>query len=252
METEWRRLKAAEIAERAAAGAVVILPVASTEQHGPHLATGVDTYLCGEVCRRAAERLQAEAEPVVVAPTLWVGLAQHHMALGGSFTLRLATYQALLTDLGHSIRRAGFKRLVVVNGHGGNMTALNAMSAELSAELGIALAITTYFQLAEPEIKAILEDQPGVMHAGEAETSMMLAIHPDLVDRERLDQARGGPAVDRAGTVLQGAFHRWRSFAAITDTGVVGDARRATAEKGQRLLEAVANALAARIAAREI
>lgn len=252
METEWRRLKAAELNERAARGAVVLLPVASTEQHGPHLATGVDTFLCGEVCRLAAEKLSALDEPAVVAPTLWMGLAQHHMAFGGSFTLSLQTYQALLVDLGRSIKRAGFRRLVVVNGHGGNMTALNAMSAELTASLAIDLAITTYFQLAEPEIAAVLEDQKGVMHAGEAETSMMLALHPELVDRSRLAEAKGGPAVERAGMVLQGAFHRWRSFDEITESGVIGDARRASAEKGERILNAVADALAARIAAREI
>lgn len=251
METEWRRLKAAELNERAAAGAVVILPVASTEQHGPHLATGVDCYLCGEVCRLAAAKLMALGEPAVVAPTLWVGLAQHHMAFGGSFTLQLSTYQALLTDLGRSIKRAGFRRLVIVNGHGGNMTALNAMSAELTRDLGIELAITTYFQLAEPAIAAVLEDQAGVMHAGEAETSMMLAVQPDLVDESRLAEAKGGPVSDSASRVLQGAFHRWRSFDEITQTGVVGDARRASAEKGRRILEAVADALAGQIAARE-
>jgi len=251
METEWRRLKAAELNERAAAGAVAILPVASTEQHGPHLATGVDGYLCGEVCRRAAAKLMALGEPAVVAPTLWVGLAEHHVAFGGSFTLQLSTYQALLADLGRSIKRAGFRRLVIVNGHGGNMTALNAMSAELTRELGIELAITTYFELAEPAIAAVLEDQPGVMHAGEAETSMMLALHPDLVDESRLAEAKGGPVSDSASRVLEGAFHRWRSFDEITTTGVVGDARRASAEKGRRILEAVADALAGRIAARE-
>jgi creatinine amidohydrolase len=247
METAWQHLTAAQLNERAAAGAVVLLPVASTEQHGPHLATGVDCILVAEVCRRAAARLTGLGRPVVVAPVLWAGLAQHHMAFGGSFTLRLATYQALLTDLGHSIREAGFRRLVVVNGHGGNMTALNAMSAELTRDLGLDLGITTYFQLAEAAIAPLLEDQPGVLHACEAETSMMLAVRPDLVDETRLAQAQG-PMAARAGAALNAPLHRWRSFADITETGVLGDALSATPEKGERLLQAAADALAEALA----
>ena len=248
METAWQYLTAAELNERAAAGAVVLLPVASTEQHGPHMATGTDCLLVGEVCRRAAARVAAAGRPVVVAPVLWAGLARHHMAFGGSVSLGLATYQALLLDLGRSIERAGFERLVIVNGHGGNMTALNALSAELTAALAMPVAITTYFQLAEAAMAPILEDQPGVLHACEAETSMMLAIRPELVRHELLALAHG-PTAPRAGAALGSAFHEWRSFKAITATGVLGDARRASAEKGQRLLAAAAAALAERLLA---
>jgi len=248
METAWQHLTAAELNERAAAGASVLLPVASTEQHGPHLATGTDCLLVGEVCRRAAARVVDAGRPVVVAPVLWAGLARHHMPFGGSFTLGLATYQALLFDLARSIEAAGFTRLVVVNGHGGNMTALNAMSAELSEALGMRIAITTYFQLAEAAIASVLEDQPGVLHAGEAETSMILAIRPDLVRQDHIAEAHG-PSAPRAGAVLGAAFHEWRSFREITATGVIGDARRATATKGERLLEAAAAALAEQLLA---
>ena len=248
METAWAQLTAAELTERAAAGAVVLLPVASTEQHGPHMATGVDCLLVDEVCRRAAALVVEAGLPVVVAPVVWAGLAEHHMAFGGSFTLALSTYQALLLDLGRSIERAGFGRLVIVNGHGGNMTALNALSAELTRALAMPVAITTYFQLAEAGMAPILEDQPGVLHACEAETSMMLALRPDLVRRERLSEAHG-PTAPRAGAALGAAFHEWRSFKAITSTGVLGDARRASAEKGEQLLAAAATALAERLLA---
>ena len=247
METAWQDLSAAQLNERAEAGAVVLLPVASTEQHGPHMATGVDCVLVGEVCRRAAAKLTGLGVPVVVAPVVWAGLAQHHVAFGGSFTLRLATYQALLLDLGQSIKQAGFRRVVVVNGHGGNMTALNAMSAELIRELALDLRITTYFQLAESAMAPLLEDQPGVLHACEAETSMMLAVRPDLVDQSRLAQAHG-PMAARAGATLNAPLHRWRSFADITESGVLGDALSATPEKGERLLEAAADALAQALA----
>lgn len=245
-EVEWARLKAGELNERAQGGAIAILPVASTEQHGPHLATGVDAYLCGEICRRAAEKLAAAGTSAVVAPTLWAGLAEHHMDFGGSFTLSVGTYHALLRELCESMLRAGFERLVIVNGHGGNVSALNALSAELTLELEAPVAITTYWHLADEAFAAILEDQQSVLHACEAETSMMMAVRPDLVDRDRLADAVG-PMADRAGSVLNRPLHRWRSFREMTASGVIGDARRATPEKGERLLEAAAEALASRL-----
>src|SRR5580704_7130606 len=107
----WNRMTAEALRDRAAEGAIVLLPVASTEQHGPHLATGVDDYLCGEACRRAAA-LVVKERPVVVAPTLWCGLAEHHVAFGGTFTLSLSTYYALLRDLCQSILRAGFEKIL--------------------------------------------------------------------------------------------------------------------------------------------
>jgi creatinine amidohydrolase len=246
-EVEWARLKASELNERAAAGALVLLPVASTEQHGPHLATGVDTYLCGEICRRAARKLVDGGRPAVVAPTLWAGLAEHHVAFGGSFTLSVSTYHALLRDLCGSILRAGFARVVIVNGHGGNVSALNALSSELTRELQAPVAVATYWLLAEEAFAAILEDQRSVLHACEAETSMMMAAEPGLVDAGRLPAAVG-PTFERTGQALSQPLHRWRSFKEITETGVLGDARRATAEKGERLLEAAAEALAGRLA----
>lgn len=242
-EVEWARLRAEDLRRRAEADAIVLLPLASTEQHGPHLATGVDAFLCGEICRRAARDLLGRGLEAVVAPTVWVGLAEHHVAFGGSFTLSVATYHALLRDLAGSILRAGFRRIVLVNGHGGNMSALNALSAELTRDLEAPIATATYWLLAEEAFAAILEDQRSVLHACEAETSMMMALWPDLVDRDRLAEAVG-PMAERAGSVLNQPLHRWRSFADITPTGVIGDARRASPEKGERLLAAAAEALA--------
>jgi creatinine amidohydrolase len=242
----WNRMTAEQLRAKAEADAIVILPVASTEQHGPHLATGVDDILCSEICRRAAERLVGKGVPVVVAPTLWAGLAEHHVAFGGSFTLSLATYHAILRDLCGSIIRAGFKRIIIVNGHGGNMTALNAFSAELTRDVGAPIAIASYWILAEEAFGAILEDQRSILHACEGETSMMMSLRPELVDQSRLGEAVG-PQAQRAGSVLNQPLHRWRSCKELTATGVFGDARRATPEKGERLLEAAADALASRL-----
>ena len=237
----WARSTAESLRRRAKAGAVVILPVASTEQHGPHLATGVDTILCGEVCRRAAHLTKV---PAIVAPTLWIGLAEHHMEFGGTFTLTLPTYKIVLEEICRSIIRAGFQNIVICNGHGGNITALNAMSADLARSLGQSVGIGTYWLLDPDGVSAALEDQKTVLHACEAETSMMLAVAPDLVDKARFAEAKGGDLGTSAAATLNPAFQIWRGFKALTDTGVIGDAAKANAEKGEVLFEASARALA--------
>lgn len=251
-EVFWNRLTAPELNALAAAGAIVLLPVASIEQHGPHLATGVDTVLCGEACRRTALRIR-ETQPVVVAPVVWMGLAEHHVAFGGTFTLSLATWHAVLRDLCVSIRRAGFKRVLIVNGHGGNMAALTALTTDLTRETELDIATTSYWNLphATGAFREILDRQDGVQHACEAETSMMMATAPDLVRDERLSEAFGPEATigQPMGSALATALIRWRSFAEATDTGVLGDARIATADKGERLLECAARMLADEIIA---
>ncbi|MBX9619636.1 MAG: creatininase family protein [Hyphomicrobiales bacterium] len=250
MSVLWSELSAAHLRHKAEAGALVILPVASTEQHGPHLPTGVDTYLCAAVCERAGRLMHDQGKHVVVAPTLWVGLAEHHVSFGGTFTLGLRTYHALLADLLASIKRAGFKQTIIVNGHGGNIAALQALTTDLTRELDIALGVTTYFTLATESFAATLEDQKAVHHACEAETSMMMAIRPDLVLNDRLNEAHGPFALDGTSP-LNRPLNHWRSFKEITDSGVIGDARRATPAKGETLMAAAAAALATKLIAGE-
>ena len=242
-EVFWNRMTAETLRAKAKDGALVILPVASTEQHGPHLATGVDTFLCTEVCRRTAVRVQ-QHRPVVVAPTVWMGLAEHHVELGGTFTVSLNTWHAVLHDLCEAISRAGFEKIVIINGHGGNMAGLTALTTDLTRDLDLAIASASYWTLASQSgaVAQILEDQEGLIHACEAETSMMMAAHGDLVTEARLGDAVG-PNTGMA-EVLSPAIMRWRSFAELTPSGVLGDARRATAEKGERLFSVMSQSLA--------
>ena len=242
-EVFWNRMTAETLRKKAADQALVILPVASTEQHGPHLGTGVDTFLCTEVCRRTAVQV-AQARPVVVAPTVWMGLAEHHVELGGTFTLSLKTWHAVLHDLCDAMRRAGFEKIVIVNGHGGNIAGLSALTTDLTRDLGLSIASASYWTLASQSgaVAEILEDQEGLIHACEAETSMMMVAHPDLVDESRLEEAVG-PNIGMT-EVLSPAIMRWRSFAELTPSGVLGDARRSTPEKGERLFDAMVGSLA--------
>ncbi|MCC7045246.1 MAG: creatininase family protein [Alphaproteobacteria bacterium] len=241
-EVEWGRMKASEIAALAARDAVVIVPVGSIEQHGPHLPTQVDALLSGEVSRRAARKAAARI-PVIVAPTVWSGLAEHHMTLGGTLSLDFATFFGLLRCVCRSLVRHGFRRILLLNGHGGNITALNVAVNELAVELQIPLATTSYWLLAKEEFAAILERQTTVRHACEAETSMLLALAPDLVDMARAGDIVGPTEREIAEVAGTDAVHRWRSFKARTSHGVIGDPRSATAAKGERLLEAAADSV---------
>src|SRR4051812_23307387 len=117
-EVEWSRMKAHEIKARQAENALVIVPVGSFEQHGPHLPVQVDTLLAGEVARRAAVKIAA-TQSVLVTPTVWCGLAEHHMSFGGTLTLDFETFQALLRCICHSLIRQGFRKILLLNGHGG-------------------------------------------------------------------------------------------------------------------------------------
>jgi len=236
----WKELTAADLRDKAEAGATVLLPVASMEQHGPHLPVGVDTILCEGVCKAAAQAVAGEM-PVVVAPTLWCGLAEHHMAYGGTFTLDIPTYLAVLLAFLKSIGRHGFKRVLIVNGHGGNISALSAFLPDLVQATGLKICATTYFDLAQPEIAKILEDQDRVRHACEGETSMMMVIARDLVRWEKLPEAHG-PA---HSTPRPLGVARSRSFRDFSASGVVGDARKATPEKGEKMLAACRDAIVA-------
>ena len=234
----WKELTAAELRGHTAGGSLVVLPVASMEQHGPHLPTGVDTFLCEAVCRAAAEK--ARDIGVVVAPTLWCGMAEHHMAFGGTFTFDIPTYRAVLLAFLRSIERHGFHRVLIVNGHGGNIAALTAFLPDFARETRLHVEATTYFMLAQDAFPPLLQDQKGVQHACEVETSMMMVLAPGSVREPRLAEAFGA----RDGLPGRPTVSRHRSFREMTETGVIGDARRATPEKGQACLDACADALA--------
>lgn len=245
----WKELTAEDLSGKASADAIVVLPIASTEQHGPHLPTGVDTYQVEAVCKAGAEA--ARDVDVVVAPAMWCGLAEHHMAFGGTFTFDLPTYRAVLLALLKSIQRHGFSRVLIVNGHGGNIAAMAAFLPDFTRETGLKIAATTFFDLAEAAMAPLLDDQKGCMHACEVETSLMLAIAPETVKKERLPEAFGMLDATTEG-VLRPKIGRYRSFRDMTPSGVIGDARRASREKGEKLLAVSADALASALRKREL
>jgi creatinine amidohydrolase len=242
METQWWYLKAPELRALAKHDTTVIVPVASSEQHGPHLPTQVDCLLIEEIARRAA--IQASnVIPTIVTPVVWTGLAEHHMSLGATISLDFPTFFALLRGICRSLVRHGFRNVLLLNGHGGNTAALTVVVNELAVEFDAPIATTTYWLLAQPAFAQILEKQANVRHACEAETSMVLALKPDAVDMSLAADAVGPTSPELVNVIGTQAAHRWQSFRSRTSHGVIGDPRAATAEKGERLLHAAADAV---------
>lgn len=203
------------------------------------------------VAARTAGKLLAKGQPVLVLPVLWTGLSEHHMSFGGTITLDNAAFAAVIEGVVKSILRHGFKRIVLLNAHGGNENALRTITDDLTPKYGAAIVQFTYWYAAAVPIAKILETQGGLSHACEAETSMMMTLRPDLVATDRIPLAKSNttPNVD---DLVGGGVYRWRSIGSRSASGVMGNPEAASAEKGERLLDAISTALADKIGNRDM
>lgn len=250
-EVEWRKLRADQLRERARQDAMVIVPIGSLEQHGPHLPVEVDTVLGETVALRTAKKIAGRGQPVLVLPTLWTGISEHHMSFGGTISLDLPTFTALVEGVVRAVHRHGFRRIVLLNGHGGNENGLRCITDELTPKLGIQIVQFTYWYAAAEAIGAILETQAGLSHACEAETSMMMAVRPELVATDRIELAKVNRTAD-VSDLVGGGVYLWRSIGSRSASGVIGHPEAATLEKGQRLFDAVSETLAHKLCNAEL
>jgi creatinine amidohydrolase len=241
VEYEWARLRADELCKYAEDDTVVILPVAALEQHGPHLPVMVDSRLAEEVSKRTASLGRAKGIPIITLPVVWHGLSEHHMPFGGTVTLTSNTFFLIVRDLIKSISRHGFSKFLILNGHGGNITAAEVCAQDISMELSLPIVAATYWLEAADRFAKILETQTNVMHACEAETSMMMALEPNLVVDSLLNEAKGPMKLDflNAG---KGSY-RWRSLTHVTSNGVIGDPSHSSSAKGEQLLREASQAI---------
>ncbi len=248
---EWRKLRADQLRELARADAIVILPVASLEQHGPHLPVEVDSMLGEAVAARAADKIVAKGQQAVVLPVLWTGLSEHHMSFGGTVTLDFPAFAAVVEGVVRSVLRHGFKRIVLLNAHGGNENALRTITDELTPKLGVPIVQFTYWYAAAAAIARILETQGGLQHACEAETSMMMVVRPELVATDRIAMAKANSTPD-VSDIVGGGVYTWRTIGARSSSGVIGNPEAASAEKGERLFDAISTALADKLCNQEL
>jgi creatinine amidohydrolase len=239
----WDELTRVELRELLP-DALVVLPVGSTEQHGPHLAAGTDAVIVTEIARRAAEAA-ASPETIVLAPTLAYGASDHHLQFGATLSLRIETFAQVLGDLLASAASAGCRRVFVLNGHGGNTAASVNATAEAARKHRLLCATAIYSDLVEPGSVDVL--LPG--HAGQAETSLMLAIAPGSVRLEQAGPSPGAPRNLGRGVVV-GDPGRWAAIDGFTDRP-----DEASPELGAVLLEVCVRATAAafeRVAALDV
>lgn len=229
------------------ANTVAVLPVASIEQHGPHLPVSVDSTINQGVVARALEATPANL-PVLVLPTQCVALSVEHLRYPGTLTTSAETLIALVTDIGASVARSGVRRLVIANSHGGNVAALDIAARRIRIESSILVVNAMWARMGKPE--ALHEPVEGTygIHAGRDETAVMLALKPDLVDmgKARNFASRWQGAANRAPRLAPaaGAPLAWQAQD-LNAQGAVGDASAATARMGEQILDFAAQRMAA-------
>ena len=217
----------------------VVVPVAAMEQHGRHLPLATDSMLLGEVVRRVEPRLGRDA---LFAPLLWLGNSHHHLEYSGTLSAGPRTYLDLVNDLFENLLGHGFRRILFLNGHGGNITPAKQATFEVRqrhrARTDLLLLFASYWDFARPEQGRSDLVQSSVGHACEWETSMMLAIRPDLVKEFRTL----GPM--DMGYSFEPAYRGWitqeRRPTGGDAPGHLGDPRHASADKGEHLLASYA------------
>ncbi|MFD2238048.1 creatininase family protein [Aureimonas populi] len=216
---------------------IAVLPVAAIEQHGPHLGTGTDFLINSGMVAMLAERLPGDMD-VRVLPVQPVGKSNEHLHARGTLTISAATLVAHWTDLGLSVARAGIRKLVIVNSHGGNEEVIGIVARELRVRAGLLVVKSSWSRFGKPEgLFGERENRYGI-HAGDAETSLMLHFRPQAV---RMQEAR-----DFASTVEEdeAAFTHLRATGPhayawvasdLNPAGAVGEAQLASAAKGAAL-----------------
>jgi creatinine amidohydrolase len=210
---------------------VVLAPIAACEQHSRHLPTFTDTILVTAVAEGTEQRLPRQ---VLLLPTLWLGASSHHLPFGATLSAEVDLHVTLLTELLTPLLEDGYQRVLLLNGHGGNIDTMHVALRRLQPRYRERLlTAASYWELAEKELAALAEGPRKSMgHACEFETSMMLALRPDLVRREEVrdDPPRDDPA-------LRGVFLA-DDMQQRTNHGAVGYPERASADKGRRMLTA--------------
>lgn len=227
---------------------VVILPVGAIEQHGPHLPTLTDTLLVTQILTHTLAQLPEEVHAWAL-PAVNYGKSNEHLDFPGTMTLSTATLMAVLHELAASVKKAGFRRLAFFNGHGGNVAVLDAAARDIRANTGLLMFCLHPSLYCEAPFPVTPAEQRFGVHAGEIETSLVLALAPELVQMEQAVCHYPAFPTDVAPLFMFGqASAAWLSRD-WSPTGVFGDATAATPEKGTALLTAATAKLGHLIAA---
>ncbi len=235
---QWQDQTPQSLSALAAGGAVAIWPVAAIEQHGEHLPLSTDLDIALGLCRSALARCRAEV-PVCVLPPLAIGMSLEHTHFPGTLSLSAQTTGAVITEVGDSVARAGIRRLVILNSHGGNRAVLDLAALTLRERWDMLVVRANYFMISPPPGLLPEAELRHGLHGGALETAMMLHLAPASVRSDRLPHARslGEDMADR-GAVLGPEAEAGFAWMAedLHAGGTTGNARLASAELGAELV----------------
>jgi creatinine amidohydrolase len=228
----WNRLTSEQIKQCAEQNYVVIVPFGATEQHGKHLPVDTDANIAYEITKRIGETV----ENVLIAPVVNIGFSPHHLGFSGTISYSFNTFAAVIHDICKSIASNGFKKIIMLNTHGGNVAFLQARALGLMEELEIGIGVITYWHFVKEELNQLRESESGGMfHACELETSVQLYLRPELVKLDKAVKQLNNPPLSYLGKdMTEGS----KGYIALPyrGTGVKGDPTLATVEKGERAM----------------
>lgn len=179
-----------QLKQLASEGYAVVIPLAATEQHGPHLTVYTDSLICEHVVYSAVETASvSEGCKLLATPMLSIGCSEHHLAFGGTLSFSPETYLRMLKEIGRSLIADGFRKLIFLNAHGGNASVMAQAANDLAVEYPVWTACASYWSIAGPALAACQANEVGKVpgHAGGFETSLILALAPELVDLTRVE-----------------------------------------------------------------
>ncbi|TPL95445.1 creatininase family protein [Mesorhizobium sp. B2-3-12] len=235
----WGDYRTSEYASIDPEATIAVLPLAAIEQHGPHLPVSTDTSIMNGMLDTVIARLPDDLD-IRILPVQAVGKSNEHLHAPGTLTLPATTLVGAWTELGLSIARAGVRKLIVVNSHGGNEEIMGIVTRELRVRENMLAVKTSWQRFGRPAgMYTELEDRHGI-HGGDVETSLMLHFRPDLVDMGKADNfvSNVAKAEQEFSLLRQTGTHAFAWIAGdLNPNGVVGDASIATAEKGRLTAE---------------
>ncbi|MEM8731739.1 MAG: creatininase family protein [Pseudomonadota bacterium] len=226
---DWAERRAPEFDAIDPATAIAILPTAAIEQHGPHLPVGTDTMIMEGMLERFRATCPGDIDPWIL-PIQAVGKSNEHIWSKGTLTLGAVEALAAWTEIGLSVARTGLRKIVIVNSHGGNLDLISILSRELRVRVGMLAVKCQWGNFGYPEGLYSADEHAYGIHGGDVETSLMLALRPECVDMAqatRFDSAAQTDLIPPIGPISRG----WIA-SDLNPAGTVGDASRATAEKG--------------------
>lgn len=227
---DWALRRAPEFETVDAKTSIAILPTAAIEQHGPHLPVGTDTLIMQGMLDIFRKACPDDLDPWIL-PIQAVGKSNEHLWAKGTATLTAATALAAWTEIGLSVARAGFKKIVIVNSHGGNLDLISILSRELRVEAQMLAVKCQWGSFGHPEGMYSDHELKFGIHGGDVETSLMRAFVPETVDMTQAKNFASAAETDAIPPV--GGISRGWIAADMNPDGTVGDARKATAEKGR-------------------